>query len=102
MLGARVMTNCKKSLGLPTTVGKSMANTFKDLQEKISNRMMGWKEKFISKASSGNFDKNDGTSNPYLFYESLQVTKNNVWYYQFFPGKILVGANKGWEKDPLD
>ena len=78
MLGARVMTNCKKYLGLPTTVGKSMANTFKDLQEKISNRMMGWKEKFISKASSGNFDKNDCTGNPYLFYESLQVTKNNV------------------------
>ena len=32
-------------------VGKSMANTFKDLQVKISKRVIGWKEKFISKTS---------------------------------------------------
>ena len=51
MLGARVMTDCKKYLGLPMAVGKSMANTFKDLQVKISKRVIGWKEKFISKAS---------------------------------------------------
>ena len=51
MLGARVMTDCKKYLSLPMVVGKSMANTFKDLQEKISKMVMGWKEKFISKAS---------------------------------------------------
>ena len=30
--------------------GKSKVNTFKDLQEKIARRVMGWKEKFISKA----------------------------------------------------
>ena len=51
MLGARVMTDCKKYLGLPKAVGKSMANTFKDLLVKISKRVIGWKEKFISKTS---------------------------------------------------
>lgn len=29
---------------------KSKVNTFKDLQERITNKVMGWKEKFISKA----------------------------------------------------
>ena len=50
LLGARVMTECEKYLGLPMSGGKSKVNTFKGLQEKIMKRVMGWKEKFISKA----------------------------------------------------
>ena len=50
MLGARIMSNTEKYLGLPMVSGKSKVNTFKELQEKITKRMMGWKEKFISKA----------------------------------------------------
>lgn len=50
MLGARLMTDCEKYRGLPMAMGKSKANTFMDLQEKISKRVMRWKEKFISKA----------------------------------------------------
>ena len=49
-MGARVMENCEKYLGLPMVGGKSMLNTFKDLWEKITKRVLGWKEKFISKA----------------------------------------------------
>ena len=30
--------------------GKSKVNTFKELQEKITKRVMEWKEKLISKA----------------------------------------------------
>ena len=30
--------------------GKSKVNTFKDLRENITNSVIGWKEKFISKA----------------------------------------------------
>ena len=30
--------------------GRSKVNTFKDLQKKVSKRVMGWKEKNISKA----------------------------------------------------
>ncbi|XP_030928446.1 uncharacterized protein LOC115954662 [Quercus lobata] len=44
------MTQCDRYLGLPMAIGNSKVNTFKDIQEKITKRVMGWKEKFISKA----------------------------------------------------
>ena len=44
------MNNSDKYLGLPMTYGKSRENTFKELEEKIHKRVLGWKEKFISKA----------------------------------------------------
>ena len=50
MLGARVMTNYEKYLGLPMIGGKLKVNTFRELHERISKRVMSWKEKFISKA----------------------------------------------------
>ena len=49
MLGARIMTDCEKYLGLPMACRKSKVNTFKELQERITKRFMGWKEKIISK-----------------------------------------------------
>ena len=49
MLGGRIMENCEKYLGLPMIGGKSKVNTFKDLREKITKRVLGWKEKYISK-----------------------------------------------------
>lgn len=49
-LGVRVMDDCEKYLGLPMVGGKSKVSTFKGLLDKITNRVMGWKEKFISKA----------------------------------------------------
>ena len=50
MLWGRIMTQTDKYLGLPMASGKSKVPTFKDLQEKTTKRVMGWKEKFISKA----------------------------------------------------
>ena len=50
LFGAQVMTNCEKYLGLPMVKGKSKVNTFKDLQERITKRVIRWKEKIISKA----------------------------------------------------
>ena len=50
LFGAQVMTNCEKYLGLPMVRGKSKVNTFKDLQEQITKRVIRWKEKIISKA----------------------------------------------------
>lgn len=47
---AQIMMECEKYLGLPMIGDKPRVSTFKDIQEKISNRVMGWKEKFISKA----------------------------------------------------
>ena len=48
-MGARI-EDCEKYLGLPMVGGKSKVNTFWELREKISKRVMGWKEKYISKA----------------------------------------------------
>ena len=50
MRSARIMENREKYLGLPMVGGKSKVNTFKELGEKITRRVLGWKEKYISKA----------------------------------------------------
>ena len=50
LLRARIMEDCEAYLGLPMVAGKSKVNTFKVLQEKINKKVLGWKEKFISKA----------------------------------------------------
>lgn len=50
LLGARVMEDCETYLGLPMVAGKTKVNTFKALQEKINKKVLGWKQKFISKA----------------------------------------------------
>ena len=49
MLGAQVMVDYERYLGLPMVGGKSKVNTFKELQERVTKRVMGWKEKHISK-----------------------------------------------------
>ena len=50
LLGGRITEDCEKYLGLPMVGGKSKVNTFKDLREKITNQVLGWKEKYTSKA----------------------------------------------------
>ena len=44
------MEDCEKYLGLPMVGAKSKVYTFRDLREKISKRVLGWKEKFDSQA----------------------------------------------------
>ena len=50
MLGAQIMTSCEKYLGLPMVGGKSKVSTFREVQEWVTKKVMGWKEKNISKA----------------------------------------------------
>ena len=50
MLNAQIVTNFEKYLGLPMVGGKNKVNTFKELRERIAKRVIGWKEKTISKA----------------------------------------------------
>ena len=50
LFGGRIIKDSEPYLGLPMTGGRSKVNTFKGLQEKITKKVMGWKEKFISKA----------------------------------------------------
>ena len=44
------MEDCEKYLGLPMVGRKSKVNTFRELWEKITNKVLGWKEKYISEA----------------------------------------------------
>ena len=44
------MTNCERYLGLPMVGGKSKVSTFREIQERVTKRVMGWKGKHISKA----------------------------------------------------
>ena len=53
MLGAQIMTNCERYLGLPMVGGKSKVSTFREIQEQVTKRVMGWKEKHIWKARRG-------------------------------------------------
>ena len=48
MLGAQVFHDCEQYLGLPLIAWKSKTNTFKGVREKITKKVIGWKEKFIS------------------------------------------------------
>ena len=43
------MTNYERYLGLPMVGGKSKVSTFREVQERVTKRVMGWKEKKISK-----------------------------------------------------
>ena len=65
-MGARVMTNSDKYLGLPMICGKSRVNTFKELEEKILKRVLGWKEKFISKAGREVLIKTVAQASPHM------------------------------------
>ena len=44
LFGARIMEDCETYLDLPMIGGKSKVDTFKGLQEKITKKVMGWKE----------------------------------------------------------
>ena len=50
MLGAQVFHDCEQYLRFPMIAGKSKTNTFKGVREKITKKVTGWKEKFISQA----------------------------------------------------
>ena len=50
MLGVQIMTNCERYLGLPMVGEKSKVSTFREIQEWVTKRVIGWKEKHISKA----------------------------------------------------
>ena len=41
MLGAQIMTNCEKYLGFPMVGGKSKVGTFREIQERITKKVMG-------------------------------------------------------------
>ena len=48
--GAQVIKQHEKYLGLPSLVGRCKRNTFNEIKEKLGKKLVGWKEKMLSKA----------------------------------------------------
>ena len=48
--GTQVIKQHEKYLGLPSLVEKNKKNTFNEIKEKIRKKLVGWKEKMLSKA----------------------------------------------------
>ena len=46
--GAEVIQQHKKYVGLPSLVGKNKRNTFRQLTERLNNKLSSWKEKLLS------------------------------------------------------
>ena len=72
MLGAQIMTNCKRYLRLPMGGGKSKVSTFRELQEWVTKKVMGWKEKKYLKGRKRGINQDSSTNNPNLFHEHVQ------------------------------
>ena len=78
MLEAQIMTRCESYLGLPMVGGKSKVSTFKEVQERVTKRAMGWKEKHISKVGGEVLIKMIAR-NPNLLHEHVQNPKKDLW-----------------------
>ena len=76
MLGAQVLFDCEQYLGLPMVARKSKVNTFKGVREKISKRVIGWNEKFISKAGREILIKTVGQAIPTYIMIIFKIPKN--------------------------
>ncbi|XP_023898147.1 uncharacterized protein LOC112010024 [Quercus suber] len=48
--GAQVIKHHEKYLGLPSLVGRNKKNTFNSIKDKLRKKLVGWKEKLLSKA----------------------------------------------------
>ena len=75
MLGAQVFHDCEQYLGLPMIVGKSKTNTFKGVREKITKKVTGWKEKFISQAGREILIKNVAQTVPTYTMSIFKIPK---------------------------
>ena len=76
LMGAQVMTNCEKYLGLPMVGGKSKVSTFKGLQERITKKVIGWKEKTISKAGRETLIKSVAQAIPTYSMSIFKIPKS--------------------------
>ena len=102
VLGAQVMTSCEKYLGLPMVGGKSKVSTFRELQERVTKKVMRWKEKKYFQRREGGPNQDGSTSYSNILHENVQNPKKGLWWHFFGSSKILVGPNLRWEKNSLD
>ena len=96
------MENCEKYLGLPMVGGKSKVNTFKDLPEKITKPVMGWKEKFISKTGREILIKTVAQAIPTYSVGIFRIPKALCDTINSTLAKYWWGQTKDEKKNPLD
>ena len=48
--GAQVIRQHEKYQGLPSFVGRNKRNSSKEIKERLSKKLVGWKEKLLSKS----------------------------------------------------
>lgn len=93
---------CEKYLGLSMIGDKPRVSTFKDIQEKISNRVMGWKEKFISKAWRGVLLKTIAQAIPTYSMRIFKILKTICDGMNSVLAKYWWGQLKNEKKNSLD
>ena len=69
------MTDCEKYLGFPMVGGGTKTTTFREIQERATKRVLGWKEKFISKYSREILTKTVAQSIPIYFMSLFRLPK---------------------------
>lgn len=69
------MTNWERYLGLPMVGGKSKVSTFRQVQERVTKKVMGWKEEKISKAGREVLIKTVAQVIPSYFMNMFKIPK---------------------------
>ena len=95
------MTDCEKYLALPTVGGRTKTTTFREIQERVTKRVLGWKEKFISKADQEILTKMVAQSIPTYFMslfrlpkamcDAINLTLAKYWWGQKYDEKRSIG-----------
>ena len=92
------MTNCERYLGLPMVGGKSKVSTFREVQERVTKRVMGWKEKYISKASREVLIKTVAQAIPTYSMSMFKIPKKICGDINSVLAKYLWGQTKNEKK----
>lgn len=79
-------------MGLPSLVGRNKRNTSNDIKKKLGKKLVGWKEKMLSKASKEVLIKSVAQAiptytmscfkTPDSLYENLTSMIRNFWWGQ--------------------
>ena len=102
MLGAQIMIDCERYLGLSMVGGKSKVATFKEILEQIAKRVMGWKEKYISKAGRQILIKTIAQAIPTYSMSTFRIPKVVYDGISSVLAKYWWNQTRNEKKNPLD
>ena len=78
--------------------GKSKVSTFREVQERVTKRVMGWKEKYISKASREVLIKTVAQAIPTYSMSMFKIPKKICGDINSVLAKYLWGQTKNEKK----